>query len=331
MDNEEKPAVIIEETGLQLVADNDDNDEAIVLRPTSTNKGRKNSVVIGVVVAVVVIAIAAICFWFFQFKLPHDEAVASYTDAAHNYSAAITALEDRNAELEQSIDSLQSVISSEDQPLDDTLLTTAGAIIGEAQGAKADVPKLPEMPEETDAINDTSFELVNLTEELGSQGNYAELISKLTDAQQTLENSIQQMKQVTNPTEQFVIARIEGLPNVVGVQAVTEDNDPNGHLNKQGGYTATVYFSSDLVDRSRVSGSDIVDQGTDGGGAIEVYKTVEEAEARNTYLAAFDGGILASGSHVVCGTVLIRTSNYLTASQQQALEKNISEALIRID
>ena len=37
----------------------------------------------------------------------------------------------------------------------------------------------------------------------------------------------------------------------------------------------------------------------------------------NDYLAAFDGGIFASGSHTVVGTVLVRTSNELTASQQK--------------
>ncbi|MDR1421834.1 MAG: hypothetical protein LBI64_03095 [Coriobacteriales bacterium] len=293
-------------------------------------KSKKKVIAISVGVAVVAIAIAAICFWYFQFKVPYDQAVENYNAAIENYRAEIAALEERSSQLESDIASLQTVIDSEEQPLDEALLTSAGAIIGEAQGARALVPEIPEMPTETEAINRATTEINTKAEEVAAQGNYSQILAELADAQETLETSIQQMNQVTNPTEQFVIERIQGLPSIAGVQAVTEDHDPNGNLNKQGGYTATVYFSSDLIDQSEVFGDDIVDKATEGGGAVEVYRTVEEAEARDTYLSAFDGGILSSGSHVVCGTVVIRTSNLLTASQQQALTDSIREALIEI-
>lgn len=140
------------------------------------------------------------------------------------------------------------------------------------------------------------------------------------------------MQQVTNPTEAFIVERLSGLPNITGMEAVTEDNDPNGNLNKQGGYTATVYFASDLVDQSNVYGKTIVDKGTEAGGAIEVYPTVEDANKRNEYLAGFDGaGMLSSGSHSVVGTIVIRTSDKLTASQQKEMEKNIYNSLIEIE
>ena len=71
-------------------------------------------------------------------------------------------------------------------------------------------------------------------------------------------------------------------------------------------------------------------KGTDAGGSIEVYANVEDATTRNEYLASFDGGIFASGSHTVVGTVLVRTSDELTASQQQTLEANIIAALTEI-
>ena len=52
---------------------------------------------------------------------------------------------------------------------------------------------------------------------------------------------------------------------------------------------------------------------------------------RNEYLAAFDGaGILSSGSHSVVGTIVIRTSDKLTASQQKEMEENIYNSLIEI-
>ncbi|WP_101523218.1 hypothetical protein [Nocardioides houyundeii] len=157
------------------------------------------------------------------------------------------------------------------------------------------------------------------------------MIVQVSESKAALEASIKQMEQVTNPGGNFAIDRVKDLRAVRGVQAVTEDRDPNGNLNKQGGYTATVYLASTLVDQESVFGRDLVDKGTEAGGAIEVYKTIDDAEARNTYLAAFDGGVLSSGSHSVVGTVVIRTSDELTASQQAKLEAAIRNALARLE
>lgn len=202
---------------------------------------------------------------------------------------------------------------------------------GTAQGAREEAPAAPALPSSTSEIEIATAEIPALVAEIEELGDYGDEIETLVEAQDTLQTSIEQLKQVTNPAEAFVIERIQDLPSVAGVQAVTEDNDPNGNLNKQGGYTATVYLSSALVDQSVVAGTDIVNRGTDGGGAVEVYATVEDAQARDAYLGAFDSGILRSGSHVVLGTVVIRTSDMLTASQQQELERAIHDALIRID
>lgn len=147
----------------------------------------------------------------------------------------------------------------------------------------------------------------------------------LDTAKTNLENSIRIMKQLTNPSEAFIIERIRDIDTITGYAGVTEDNDPNGNLNKPGGYTSTVYFASSQIkaeDREWLDGT-IIDNGTDGGGSIEVYVTREDAEKRCEYLAQFDGSRLASGSHRVVGTVLVRTSDCLTASQQKKLEAEI--------
>ena len=157
--------------------------------------------------------------------------------------------------------------------------------------------------------------------------DYSEVLTNISEKQTELERSIQRYSLVDNPTEAYIIECLKKVPTVADIAAVTEDNDPNGKLNKAGGYTAQVYFSSDLIDQSGIYGTSIIDKGTDCGGSIEVYTTVEDATNRNDYLAAFDGGIFASGSHTVIGTVLVRTSDELTASQQKALEANIIAAL----
>lgn len=75
----------------------------------------------------------------------------------------------------------------------------------------------------------------------------------------------------------------------------------------------------------------LIDKGTDAGGAIEVYENVEDAEKRRDYLATYDGTIYANGTHTVIGTVLVRTSNKLMATQQKELEQKVIDALTRLE
>ena len=60
---------------------------------------------------------------------------------------------------------------------------------------------------------------------------------------------------------------------------------------------------------------------------MEVYPTVQDAEARCEYLAGFDGTVLYSGSYAIVGTTVIRTSYKLTNEQQIELTNDITMAL----
>ena len=117
---------------------------------------------------------------------------------------------------------------------------------------------------------------------------------------------------------------------VIAVAAATEETDTNSLLGKAGSYYARIVFSYELVGNSSAQGANLVAQGTDCGGSIEVFNTAEDAEKRSVYLGAFDGTVFASGSHTVIGTVLVRTSDKLTASQQKELEANIIEILTTV-
>lgn len=132
------------------------------------------------------------------------------------------------------------------------------------------------------------------------------------------------------PSDTYVISRLQMISTITEIQAVTEDNDPNGKLNKSGGYIGAIYFTDSQVDRSKVyieEGDDVVGVGTEGGGCVEIYSNTEDAENRNAYLGIFDGTIFDSGSHCVVGTLVIRTSTYLTATQQQTLTNEIISAI----
>lgn len=272
-------------------------------------KNKKNIIiVVSIIVTLLIIVGAVLCY--VNIIKPYNIAVKEYNDA-------VIVVNEKNAELDKSIVKLQELIDSGEKPLDDTIIETSKEVLKNAGVSKVIIG---EMPKKTNDI-------ISKTEDLRKPIDYTDILQKLSDTYIAFDTSIKQYKQFIVPTEEFVIQRLQTIDEIKDVRAVTEDNDPNGNLNKAGGYTATVYFESSNVNQSNVYGKDLIDKGTDAGGAIEVYANEEDAIKRNDYLASFDGGILASGSHKVVGTVLIRTSNELTASNQKALEEKIINAL----
>ena len=273
----------------------------------------KKKTLLGLIAALAIIVIG-ICVWYFQVKKPHDLAEAKF-------NAAVKEVEAKNTELTSAMNDAQKILDKKEAVYDNT---TKEAFITALSDAKAAQRKIPDLPKKAADIN---AETKKLSEPL----DYSSVINAISEKQTAYQNSVLQMKQITNPNEDFVIQRLKGIPNISGYQAVTEDHDPNGNLNKQGGYTSTVYFSTPLIDQSSVYGNDIVDKGTECGGAIEVYASEEDAEKRDSYLASFDGaGMLNSGSHKVLGTIVIRTSTKLTATQQNEFTNNITNKLLEL-
>jgi flagellar basal body-associated protein FliL len=265
-------------------------------------------------IIIIVILASCACIWYFQIKLPHDKAVA-------DFNSAVKSVEEENAKLDEAVNTAQAIIDSGEQPYDESALTTVTTAITYAETSKKTIP---ELPEKTTAIKNATSELLKPTDNTTT-------LSTITDKTAILESSIKQLKQITNPSGDFIVQKLEGIDGVSGTQAVTEDHDPNGNLNKEKGYTATIYFSSPWINQDEVSCADIVDKGTECGGAIEVYASVEDADTRNAYLSAFDGAsMLNSGSHTILGTTVIRTSSKLSATQQNDLTQIISDKLIAL-
>lgn len=241
--------------------------------------------------------------------------------AIKEYDAAKIELEEKNTELETLISDSEALVSEEKKPLDETLIPALENSISETKAVKQEVPDMP----------DTAENILSTVETMNAV-DYTNAITKLNESKMALEKSIKQYELVDNPTEAYVIECLRKVEHVAEISAVTEDNDPNGNLNKPGGYTATIYYSDDRISLdSSIYGTSVIEQGTDGGGAIEVYSTTEDAERRVDYLATYDGGLFASGTHTVIGTVLVRTSNELKASEQQDMEDKIIAALTYIE
>lgn len=273
----------------------------------------------------------------------YNAQVTTYNDAAIAFNTSIQPIIDANNALDEAIASSQALLDAGDTPFDPQTKTALEEAILTATQAKVSVPdELPLKEELTIPNNATADELKRLADTASSeaetlrlaeipsplaQPDYSELTAALLDAQSAFERSILIQKQVTAPTDDFVLERLKQMDTILSLAAVTKSNDPNGLLGTEGGYIGCIYFSDSRVDKAQLNlkpgDYNVIAMGTVGGGAIEIYATVEKAEARNGYLATYDGTDLDPGSHVIVGTMVVRTSSMLTDEQQTELTNQI--------
>lgn len=275
---------------------------------------------------------------------------AAYNEKITFYNAVILEIEQKNQELDEAVTSAQEVLNKEEQPFDESTTASLKDAMKASLDAKAIVPEklvpysmisVDDNAKKKDlesitaqATSDVETIKAFILPELPAVPDYSDVISHLNTAKTTYKDSVQGLKQITTPTDEFVIERLQRIETITAIEAVTEDHDPNGNLNKQGGYIGCIYFSDTNVNRENLyieDGKDnVIDVGCNGGGAVEIYGTVEDAQKRDAYLAGFDGTIVASGSHYVYGTIVIRTSNELTGTKQQELTNQILQSLLLV-
>lgn len=279
----------------------------------------------------------------------YNEAVKTYNEQASDYMTAAQEIVDANKELNDVMTAAQEVINKGEEPFDEETLATLKVVMSTASDKQVVNPEFLPVYEEVTVDESASKEdlkavkekaeadtkaiqEVVIPEEIPEVPDYSDNIKSITESQRAYEDSIQGLKQITAPTDDFVMDRLKNIETIADMAPVTEDHDPNGQLNKQGGYIGCIYFKDIQVDRSKlyIENDNVIDIGTDGGGAIEIYTTKEEATSRSDYLGSFDSTGFASGSHYVYGTIVIRTSNYLTGTQQKELTQKILDELIKV-
>jgi len=286
------------------------------------------------------------------------EIVDSYNSVAQEYNLAVIAYNDSvqqlteaNAVLEEAISAAQAQLDVVQIPFDSKTQDNLENVIS---SAKAAIQPIPELLSEVEIVsvpeNANSDELQVFCNNISAK--YEELTSftwptpievpdyttHTTDmdaAVQAYLVSVRIMQQVTAPEDSFVIERLKGIDTILSLAAVTSNNDPNKLLGKEGGYIGCIYFSDSRVDKTQLKLDpdeyDVISMGAVGGGAVEIYRTPEDAIARNEYLAQYDGTSMDPGSHTVIGTIVIRTSSKLSEENQAALETEIIEVLTWLD
>lgn len=337
-------------------------------RKAVTPEMKRKRIIICVVTAIAVIA-GGICAWYYGIKIPKEKAyneylveVDAYNEGLQNYNAAIDAYNDKvkeiiskNDELTAAIDAAQALVDCGETPYEGDKITTLSNSIKDARNNKAETPELKDKIAERATpiplksskadIEENTTKLISDLSEINNRivsvnfdkddlviPDYSSYYDTLEIQSKALQDSYDIQKQITAPEEDWVMTRLGRVSDVANMAPVTEENDPNGNLNKVGGYTSTVYFGTPLLGTEEKTGDAVIEAGNQGGGAIETYRTVEDAEARNTYLSAFDGGgFISAGSHKVLGTMVIRTSDKLKASQQETLTNAIINEMISLD
>lgn len=281
----------------------------------------------------------------------YNEQVAIYNDAATAFNASILPIVDANAILNEMIAVSQALLDAGEIPFDPQAKADLEQAIDAAVRSKVPVPA--EIPlkeelaipdnataEDLERLMSTAFseaEAIRLIEVPApiSQPDYSSTTEALLDAQNAFERSVLIQKQVTAPTDDFVLERLKQMDAILSLAAVTKSNDPNGLLGTESGYIGCIYFSDSRVDKTQLNlkpgDYNVIAMGTVGGGAVEIYATVEEAETRNGYLATYDGTDLDSGSHVVVGTMVVRTSSMLTDEQQTELTNQIIAIMTELE
>lgn len=166
------------------------------------------------------------------------------------------------------------------------------------------------------------------------KGNSIEKIKKDTatveDITDEISNGIVILKQIKSPKYEWVIDKLESIEDITGFEKVTKENDPNGLLSNDNGYTLCIYFSVDQINQEKVEGDTLIDKGNSAGGTIEVYRTYDDALKRVEYLSQFDNTVLYSGSYAIVGTSVIRTSHLLEEDEQIKLTDSIIKEFTKI-
>ena len=335
-------------------------------RKESFTPAKKKKLAVIITVVVVLLVGSGVLYWYLGIKKPRDEAYAAYSSKVSEYNAVVDSYNkdiekynddvqkvvSANTDFEGHIEDAQKVVDSGDVPYKKKDKDALSETIKKARAAEMEAPELFE-GETTKAENENlksssvediekaSQEIDGLKNDVSTKDSevkaatitlpdYTEHINALAEGQQKLEDSYAVQKQITNPTQKFVLKRISKVKPFVNFAPVTEKNDPNGHLGKKGGYTSTIYISCKWLSTRSLSGNKLIDEGTDAGGAVETYRNAEDAKRRDDYLGAFDGTAFSSGYHTVLGSMVLRVSDDLPISKQKKLAKMMTKELTRL-
>ena len=133
-----------------------------------------------------------------------------------------------------------------------------------------------------------------------------------------------------------ILERVQSeVETIESIEMATEETDNNNLLGKQGQYIELGWFVDSRVEKEPQFDDEyneigsVSQTGNAGGGAIEKFRSVNDAKKRNEYMASLDSlpKIMSPGFHEQYGVFVIRVSAHLTASQQNEIAEKIKKAM----
>ncbi|MFG3018902.1 hypothetical protein ACGFZQ_10190 [Streptomyces sp. NPDC048254] len=121
--------------------------------------------------------------------------------------------------------------------------------------------------------------------------------------------------QTTSRTAQTAFTKVSTSVSTAKLSGtVTAENDPNHLLGRPNQYTSKVTFDDTRISAGDVSGTDKGD--VERGGAIEVFGSAADAQARAKYIQSVTKSMpMLTEYDYVHGAALVRVSHYLTPKQ----------------
>ena len=132
---------------------------------------------------------------------------------------------------------------------------------------------------------------------------------------------------IINPSVEYVVKSLRKVTNISDIEVVSDEDKKSDLFYYDGMFKDCAYFTSKLV-KGIIDGQTPVEKGTDAGGCVEIYETVEKAHERYDYLMGFDNTIYYSGQFITVGTMIVRTSYLLSDEENNELVNEIIDALI---
>ncbi len=154
---------------------------------------KKKMIICSIISAVVLVV--ALALFITLYLMPYNEAKAEYNAALKQFNIESAALEDRNKELDNSIESLHQVINAKNIPVDELLLSVAQDVLKEAREYHKDsAPEVPKLTSSIEEVKLATSEILALAESVSNMGDYTTILTKIKDTETEYSSMIKNFK-----------------------------------------------------------------------------------------------------------------------------------------
>lgn len=239
-------------------------------------------------------------------------------------TAAVVIFLDINSDVVRATKKYNKAVSQYNDTLDKYNESTSKSSVENLKDCAAPADKL-------DMVSERREDIKNSIESGNSVTSIKKDTKTINNWIDNLNNAILVSEQLYKPECEWVQKKIESVEQVNDSGIVVTQEDIVKYMGQDSGCIGIVYFGLDIIDANTVNGDNIISKGTDAGGSVEIFDSLEAARNRCEYLGQFDNTYLYSGSYALVGTMVIRISYKLDSEKQLEITSKLCEQMSRID